>query len=163
MKRKLSVRERAKNFLKTYEFGVDLWAVGLFCGTFLLNLLSWCLMPHVYLLKGGNAGMYAAAYVFLALAGLTLCFLRKRGEGRDPDFGSPFFLFFCLFAVLGVSAWGFYLAAYVNWAVLLFLAVFPAAAHAMAAVLRKNWFALVPTAVSFALFLSVAILCIVAL
>ena len=63
-KRKLTARERVWNYVGTYGFGLDLWALGLFGIFFLLNLLSWCVVPFGYLLKGQNAGMGIGAYVF---------------------------------------------------------------------------------------------------
>ncbi len=161
--RKLTARERARDYLGTYGLGLDLWALGLLGLFFLLNMLSWCVVPFGYLLEGQNAGMGIAGYVLEAVAGLVLVFVRRKDARKNPDFGSLFFLLFCLFTFLGAVAWGFYLFDYVNWAVLLFIAVFPAAAHTAYAILRRNWFALVPTAVSFALFLTVSIHCIVAL
>lgn len=145
------------NFLRAYRLGVDFWGLGLFGVLFILNLACWCALPNVYFCNASSAGMYAAAYVLQAVACLILTFVRHEDEGRDPNFSSALFLFFAIAVLLSVVSWIFYLAQYLNWAVLIFLAVFPTAAVALLACMRRNWFALVPAAVSFALWLALVI------
>ena len=101
-------------------------------------------------------GKYRLGVDFWA-AGLfeLLVFILVVRKERGPfSFFSPYAVFCLLSVILYYAAWIFYFTAYVNAAVLLFLAVLPCTAIGCLAALRKNYFALLPLLVFFILHLT---------
>ncbi len=155
--KKITFAGRCKMFFGQYGFGADFWALGLFGILLLPNFIFWVWQPVDLFLRLETKGLYIASFVFTALACILLFCLKHEDEVQKPRFESAWFLFCCLFLALTVAGWGFYLANYINWAVVVFLAVFPNAAMAAYAALRKNYFALPLVAVSLALGIAMAV------
>ncbi len=156
-KQKRTFTQKCKAFLGEYLLGIDFWALGLFGVLLLPNFIFWCWQPVDLLLRSATQSLYFTSFVFTAIACAVLMFVRHEDEARDPRFSSMCFLFTCLFAALTLAGWAFYLANYVNWAVVIFLAVFPNAAMITYAILRRNYFALPLIAVSLALSIAMAV------
>ena len=163
-KREKTKIEKLRDKLSAFRLGVDYLALGLFGLFFVLNLVWWCYptgSSDILRRYEGALGLYIAAFVFLMLAFAVLVFV-VRQERERLSIESPFFLFAILGCSLYVAAWIFYFCAYINFAVFLFFAVFPALALVCFALLRKNWLALFPIAIYAALNLASNLILVVA-
>lgn len=151
------MKRKFLDFFKKYRMGWDYFAI----------LLFLCLLVPTFIWlgvrKAGDVLSAAslcpevdiAGYVFLGVTAFVAAFVVRKDREKINFYSFPF-LFFALSLALYFAAWIFYFCGYENWAVFLFLALFPCTAIASYAVLRKNWFALVPLAVFFSLHLSSA-------
>ena len=149
-------QEAVKDFFGNFRFGIDFWALGLFGILMLPTIVWWCYSPaHDVLRTFSTTAMDVFAYIFQAITIALLVFVvRKDGNTRSIDYKSIFFLFGILSLVLYYAAWVYYFCAWVNIAVMLFMAVFPCTALGCFAALRKNWLAFLPLILFFALHLS---------
>lgn len=138
-------KRKTKNILRGYAPGLDLWGLLLFCVIMLPNIVGWC-VPALRKGFAENSALDIAALVFQIIAAAALIFI-VQSERRELNFKSS------LVGLTGVAllcyylAWIFFYCGYWNAAVYLFLAVFPCVALVLFEVERRNWFALVPTAV----------------
>ncbi len=157
-KRGLTKGEKCKaavgGFLASYRLGLDAWALGL-CGILILPLLVWAFYSPAndVFRQAPTDALRIFGYIFLALSAVVLVFVVKQ-EQKPVDFFSPFAVFALLSVILYLVAWVFYFAAYVNIAVLLFLTILPCTGLGCFAAMRRNYFALVPILIFFALQLS---------
>lgn len=143
-----------RDFLGKYRLGVDFWAAGLFELLLLPNFVWWFYSPANDVLRTAQSDVLEIfAHIFEAFT-LLVFILVVRKEHGPFSFFSPYAVFCLLSVILYYAAWIFYFTAYVNAAVLLFLAVLPCTAIGCLAALRKNYFALLPLLVFFALHLT---------
>ena len=146
------MREWVREFFAQFRLGVDLWALGLFVLLMIPNVIWWCWSPGYDILRNVESktvAMDVFAYIFQAVSIAVLVFVVRREQARiKPD--EMFFMFTVLSLFLYYAAWVFYFCAYVNVAVIIFLAVFPCTALGCFAALRKNWIALLPVVLFFA-------------
>lgn len=150
------MKDWVREFFAQYRFGIDFWALGLFVVLMLPTVVWWCWSPGYDILRkvaSHTVAMDVFAYIFQGITVFLLVFVVKKERGRI-NVESAFFLFTLLSLFLYYAAWVFYFCAYVNIAVLIFMAVFPCTALGCYAALRKNWLALVPVALFFALHLA---------
>ena len=147
-------------FFGKFTFGIDYWALGLFGVLMLPNIVWWCFSPANDVLRYINspAALDVFSYIFQALTLAVLVFVVRRDRvGQKVEPWTAFFTFTVMSLILYYVAWIFYFCAYVNIAVVLFLAIFPCTALGCFAFLRKNWIALFPLVIFTALHLSFAI------
>ena len=147
MKNKLyfKAKRMLRELFEPYTRGLDIWAC-VFCGIFFaINFVWWCYSPVYDLLRvdGAALGLYIAGFI-AAMGGFALLILCVREEEERINFDSPYFLFAVLSLAMYVAAWIFYECAYLNFAVFLFLGIFPTVAMMCYALLKKNYLALVP-------------------
>lgn len=150
-------QDAVKEFFAGYRFGVDFWAIGLFGLLMLPNIVWWCYSPGNDVLRhiAAPPALDVFSYIFQILTlGVLMFVARSDREDQRINFESPFFTFELISLVLYYAAWIFYFCAFVNIAVLLFMAVFPCVALGCFAFLRRNWIALAPLAVFAALHLA---------
>ena len=133
-----------KEFLKRYKFGFDFWALILFAAIMIPNIVYWCLPQYDGLSAEG--AIDTAATVFQVIGIALLLFVVQR-ERKRKAFADSLFMTSCVFLALDYLAWVLYFCGYSNSGVILFLAACPCLALILFEIERRNWFALVPTAV----------------
>lgn len=152
-KKDTGLKGKAAAYVRGTRLGIDRWSAALWA--MFVPVLVWAFYsPRADLIRYANVhALYVSSFVFEGIALAMLLFLVREEDSR-PDFLSIPVVLAVLGTVMSVVAWIFYLCAYVNWGVMLFLTVFPALALACCAVARKNWYALLPVALFLALSLS---------
>ncbi len=145
-----------RGFLSKFRFGFDFWGLGLFVLLLVPNIVWWCFSPENDVLRQISAppALDVFAYIFEAVTVAAILIIVRREAKGLPRFDSPFFTFTVMSVVLYIAAWVFYFCGNVNFAVLLFMGVFPCTALGCYAAMRKNWLVLCPLAVFTALHLA---------
>ena len=139
-------QERRRNFFKAYKIGVDLWAILLFALVMLPNIVAFSVPKFSALLDAETGTLEITATVFQVIFVALLIFIVHEGK-RRLNFRSPLVILCGGALVCYYVAWICLFCAAVNAAVYLALAIFPCVAFLVFEVERRNFFALVPTAV----------------